>query len=96
MESNAKEFDLFEGIDLSGDDQNTVADINAITDLVHKMFMRRIELGLTQRDVAKLAGIKQPVLARLEKLTVIPRIDTVQAVLRALRLELNVKPVEEK
>lgn len=44
--------------------------------LVWQLVKKRKELGLSQREVAKLSGIRQPMIARIEKGKTIPRIDT--------------------
>ncbi|MDR2944038.1 MAG: CBS domain-containing protein [Methanosarcinales archaeon] len=44
---------------------------------------RRIELGLTQSDLAKRAGVSQPLIARIEMSDVDPRLSTVAKILTA-------------
>jgi predicted transcriptional regulator len=44
----------------------------------------RLALGLTQAQVAERAGVSQPLVARIEKGTVDPRLSTLRAVVRAL------------
>jgi predicted transcriptional regulator len=53
----------------------------------------RRELGLSQRQMAALAGMSQPEIARLETGTVSPTWETVMKLLRAVdaRLEVKVK-----
>ncbi len=70
-------------------------EIDVISKLVTKVIERRIELGLSQRDLARLSGVKQPVVARLEMLGSIPRIDTLVKILKALGLKINLVFDEE-
>ncbi len=42
---------------------------------------RRNELGLTQSDLAKRAGVSQPLIARIESGDVDPRLSTVRKIL---------------
>lgn len=44
---------------------------------------KRIELGLTQSDLAKRAGVSQPLIARIEMSDVDPRLSTVSKILTA-------------
>ncbi|WP_409344905.1 helix-turn-helix domain-containing protein [Paenibacillus sp. MBLB4367] len=57
--------------------------------LAAKIVARRHELGLTQAQLAERAGLKQAAIARLERSGVIPRIDTLQTVARAMGLRLD-------
>jgi predicted transcriptional regulator len=43
----------------------------------------RLKAGLTQRELAQLAGVAQPAIARIESAKVVPRIDTLDRLLRA-------------
>lgn len=44
----------------------------------------RLSLGLTQAEVARLAGVSQPLIARIEKGSVDPRLSTLRGVVEAL------------
>lgn len=65
-------------------DKKDLERIELITQLVN----RRIELGLTQVELAKKAGLKQPAIARMESEVSIPRLDTLEKVAKALGLKL--------
>jgi transcriptional regulator with XRE-family HTH domain len=49
--------------------------------------------GLSQSEVARRAGLKQPAIARLESGAVRPTLDTIQRVAHALGREVEVKLV---
>lgn len=57
--------------------------------LVASLIEKRIALGLTQRQLAEKAGIKQAAIARLESMNAIPRIDTLVKLSKPLGLELE-------
>lgn len=57
--------------------------------IIKKITSLRTEKGLTQHDLAKITGIKQPVIARMEKGTTNPRLDTVIKIVDALEHELT-------
>ncbi|MDR1508413.1 MAG: helix-turn-helix domain-containing protein [Synergistaceae bacterium] len=48
------------------------------------MKIRRQEQGISQKKLEELSGVKQPVIARMEKGSVTPRIGTVVKVLASL------------
>ena len=64
--------------------------------LISEMIKARQEKGLTQRDIEKLSGVAQPVIARMEKGTTSPSIDTVLKFLVPLGMTLKVVPIEGK
>lgn len=48
--------------------------------------------GISQHELANMTGIKQPVIARMEKGTTNPRLDTVIKIVEALNCELKIVP----
>lgn len=63
--------------------------------LIGEMIKAREGHGLTQRDMEKLSGIAQPVIARMEKGKTSPSIDTVLKFLVPLGMTLKVAPIAE-
>jgi len=59
---------------------------------VNRIRYCRLRAGLTQEELAARAGISQPALARIESGRVIPRIDTVERILRACGMTLEAVP----
>ncbi len=51
--------------------------------------------GLSQTQLAELAGLKQPAIARLESMKATPQIDTLFKVLKPLGYTLAIVPAEE-
>ena len=62
--------------------------------LIGKMIKAREERGFSQRELAEIAGIKQPAIARLESLKATPKIDTLLKVLYPLGYTLEIVPVK--
>ncbi|WP_019640558.1 helix-turn-helix domain-containing protein [Paenibacillus fonticola] len=57
--------------------------------LVSNLIQRRHELGFTQEEVAELTGLKQSAIARIESARIVPKIDTIQTIAKALGLKLE-------
>lgn len=98
-------------IDINGEKYTTLADyvedeskvssaereqIEFETTLIGKMIEAREKKGLSQRDLAKLCGIKQPAIARLESMKTTPQIDTLFKVLNPLGYTISIVPLEPK
>ena len=66
------------------------------TALISKMIKAREEKGLSQRDLAKISGVKQPAIARMESMRATPQIDTLFKVLNPLGYTLSIVPIESK
>ncbi len=61
--------------------------------VARELLRLRKRQGLSQSEVARRAGLKQPAIARLESGAVRPTLDTIQRVARALGCEVEVKLV---
>ena len=60
-----------------------------VSNLIIRLIKRRLDLNLSQRDLAKMTNIKQPMIARIESGDTIPRVDTLIRMIKALDLELS-------
>jgi len=60
-----------------------------IADIISKIVIERNKLNISQRDLAKMTGLKQSAIARLESLAVMPRIDTLVKVCFHLNLKFE-------
>lgn len=61
-------------------------------DLAGKLIEAREEKGITQKKLAEMSGLKQPAIARLEKMQTTPQIDTLFKVLKPLGYTLEIVP----
>lgn len=64
--------------------------------LIGELIKARQEKGLSQKKLEELSGVKQPVIARMEKGLTNPQIDTVLKVLVPLGKTLAVVPLDNK
>lgn len=83
-----EKFDLFENVrDTSN--QNDIEQIEMLSNIISKIVLRRMELNISQRRLAELTNIKQPMIARIETMNTIPRLDTLVSIITALDLKIN-------
>lgn len=71
------------------------AEIDFEVSLIGKMIEAREEKGLSQRELAKLSGIKQPAIARVENLKSTPQINTLLKLLIPLGYTLDIVPLRK-
>lgn len=60
--------------------------------LVGKLIEAREQKGISQKRLAEMSGLKQPAIARLERMQVTPQIDTLFKVLKPLGYTLAIVP----
>ena len=65
-------------------------------ELIETMVRIREEKNLTQSELAKICGVKQPVIARLEKAVHSPQLDSLLRVLVPLGYSLQIVPIVKK
>ena len=96
LKINGEEFTTFD--DYMHDDvtQLEKAQIKFETDLIGKIVEAREAKGLSQRDLAKLSGVKQPAIARIENMKATPQIDTLIKVLTPLGYTLSITPISKE
>lgn len=61
--------------------------------LIGELIQARKEQGISQRQLEELSGVKQPVIARMERGTSVPSIDTLLKVLVPLGKTLAIVPL---
>ena len=61
-------------------------------DLVGKLIEAREQKGISQKRLAEMSGLKQPAIARLERMQATPQIDTLFRVLKPLGYTLEIVP----
>jgi ribosome-binding protein aMBF1 (putative translation factor) len=64
--------------------------------LIGELIKARQEQGISQRQLEEMSGVKQPVIARMEKGSTTPQIGTVIKVLASLGKKLTIVPLEQK
>ncbi|MCM1305870.1 MAG: helix-turn-helix domain-containing protein [Bacteroides sp.] len=62
-----------------------------ITDIIEY----RNDNGISQRDIAEKTGLKQPAIARMEKLDTMPRLDTISLIANAIGYKLELVEKEK-
>ena len=62
--------------------------------LMGEIIKARKEQNITQQQLEKLSGVRQPVIARMENMTCTPKLDTVIKVLAPLGKTLAIVPIE--
>lgn len=60
------------------------------TAIIDRLIAKRKEKGLTQRDLAEATGLSQPMIARFERKTNAPQLDTLLKVADALDCTLAI------
>ena len=63
--------------------------------LIGELIKARREKGISQKQLEELSGVKQPIIARMEKGTTNPQINTILKVLVPLGKTLAVVPLEK-
>ena len=64
--------------------------------LIGELIKTRQEKGLSQKKLEELSGVKQPVIARMEKGQTSPQLDTILKVLAPLGKTLAIVPLNSK
>jgi len=85
MSTNWKDFR--QSLNLTPEDEDI---INLEKSLINAVVEAREESGLTQKQLSELCGIKQPVIARLERAAHSPQIDSMIRILKPLGYKLTV------
>jgi ribosome-binding protein aMBF1 (putative translation factor) len=77
---------------LISEDEVRESDMRAA--LMVEMIRARRDRGISQRELEKMSGVRQPVISRIENGTDIPKVDTVMRVLAPLGLTLKIAPID--
>ena len=64
--------------------------------LIDELIKAKQEKGLSQKKLEELSGVKQPVIARMEKGQTSPQLDTILKVLAPLGKTLAIVPLNSK
>lgn len=71
-----------------------IASSNLRVALIGELIKARQEKGISQKKLEELSGVKQPVIARMEKGSTSPQLDTILKVLAPLGKTLAIVPLE--
>lgn len=71
-----------------------IAASNLRVALIGELIKARQEKGISQKKLEELSGVKQPVIARMEKGNTSPQLDTILRVLAPLGKTLAIVPLE--
>ena len=90
---NGDSFTTFEDIwEESNLTQAEKDEIEFETKLMGKLIEAREQKGISQNRLAEMSGLKQPAIARLERMQATPQIDTLFKVLKPLGYTLAIVP----
>ncbi len=73
-----------------------VAESNLRVALIGELIKARQEKGFSQKKLEELSGVKQPIIARMEKGITSPQLDTILKVLAPLGKTLAVVPINNQ
>ena len=73
-----------------------IAESNLRVALIGELIKARQEKGLSQKKLEELSGVKQPIIARMEKGITSPQLDTVLKLLDPLGKTLAVVPLDNQ
>lgn len=71
-----------------------IAESNLRVALIGELIKARQEKGISQKKLEELSGVKQPIIARMEKGNTSPQLDTILKVLAPLGKTLAVVPLD--
>lgn len=71
-----------------------IAESNLRVALIGELIKARIEKGISQKKLEELSGVKQPIIARMERGITSPQISTLLKVLAPLGKTLAIVPLE--
>ena len=72
-----------------------IAASNLRVALIGELIKARQEKGISQKKLEELSGVKQPIIARMEKGSTSPQIDTILKVLAPLGKTLAIRPLQK-
>lgn len=72
-----------------------IAESNLRVSLVGELIKARQEQGITQQKLGQLSGVRQPIIARIERGTVAPQLSTLLKILASLGKTLAVVPLSK-
>lgn len=71
-----------------------IAESDLRVELIGELIKARQKRGITQQKLEALSGVKQPVIARLERGTTVPSVSTLLKLLTPLGMKLSIVPID--
>jgi ribosome-binding protein aMBF1 (putative translation factor) len=81
--------DIWEASNLTQPEKD---EIRLETALIGKLIEAREQKGISQQRLAEMSGLKQPAIARLERMQATPQVDTLFKILKPLGYTLAIVP----
>ena len=75
--------------------QEEIAATDLRVAIISELIRARKELGISQKQLEELSGVKQPVIARIETGKSTPKLDTLLKILGCLRKTLAIVPLSK-
>lgn len=75
--------------------QEEISESDLRVALIGELIKARQEKGLTQRELGELCGVKQPIIARMEKGSTMPNLSTVLKILASLGKTLYIGELKQ-
>lgn len=67
-------------------------EMRPIREFQHALIRARLEAGLTQEELGKLMGMEQSAIARIERGSHLPNLETILRLAEALKIEVTIRP----
>ena len=71
-----------------------IAESDLRVELIGELIKARQERGITQQKLEAMSGVRQPVIARLERGTTVPSVATLLKLLAPLGMKLSIVPID--
>lgn len=68
-------------------------EVDLMADIISKIIERRQELGISQRELEKITGVRQEAICRIENMKNMPQLDTLIKLMEPLGLRLSVSKI---
>ncbi|MFR5865577.1 MAG: helix-turn-helix domain-containing protein [Candidatus Woodwardiibium sp.] len=93
MNKNANGGDVLEFMDKTLSTEEIAAS-NLRVSLIGELIKARQDKGISQKKLEELSGVKQPIIARMERGSSVPQLDTVLKLLAPLGKTLAIVPLD--
>ena len=94
IELNGNKFTTWEDVEQELFTPEEIAESNLRVAIISELIKARQEQGISQKKLEELSGLKQPVIARMEKGSTSPQIETLLKVLAPLGKTLAIVPID--